>query len=41
VAPAAGLGFMGRRSGRARFAATTMVIHLLWGFLVGLVYVPR
>jgi hypothetical protein len=41
VAPAAGLGFMGRRSGRARFAATTMVVHLLWGFLVGLIYVPR
>lgn len=41
VAPGAGLGFMGRRTGRPRFALTNVLVHLLWGVLVGLLYVPR
>jgi hypothetical protein len=41
VAPLAGLGFMGRKTGNASFAATNVLVHLVWGSLVGLVYVPR
>ena len=41
VAPGAGLGFMGRRTGKPRFAITNLLVHLLWGGLVGLLYVPR
>jgi hypothetical protein len=41
VAPMAGLGFMGRRTRQVRFAATNVLVHLLWGALVGLVYTPR
>lgn len=41
VAPMAGLGFMGRKAGGGHFAATNVLVHLLWGALVGLVYVPR
>lgn len=41
VAPMAGLGFMGRKSGGPRYALTNVIVHLFWGVLVGLVYVPR
>jgi hypothetical protein len=41
VAPGAGLGFMGRRTGKTRFALTNLLVHLVWGLLVGLLYVPR
>jgi hypothetical protein len=41
VAPMSGLGFMGRRTGGSRFALTNVLVHALWGLLVGLVYVPR
>jgi hypothetical protein len=41
VAPMAGLGFMGRRAGSVRFPLTNFLIHLGWGFLIGLLYVPR
>ena len=42
VAPLSGQGFMGLRSGNARFAATNVLIHGLWGVLVGVIYtVPR
>src|SRR5688572_9813702 len=41
VAPGAGLGLMGRRTGKASFALTNVLVHLLWGLLVGLLYVPR
>jgi hypothetical protein len=40
VAPGAGLGFMGRRTGKARFAITNLLVHLMWGLLVGVLYVP-
>jgi hypothetical protein len=41
VAPMSGLGFMGRRTGGSRFALTNVLVHALWGLLVGLLYVPR
>jgi hypothetical protein len=41
VAPLSGLGLMGRRTGDLRFAATNVLIHAVWGLLVGALYVPR
>lgn len=41
VAPMAGLGFMGRKTGGSRFALTNVLVHAVWGVLVGLLYVPR
>lgn len=41
VAPMSGLGFMGRKTGTPRFALTSLLMHALWGGLVGLIYVPR
>lgn len=40
VAPMAGLGLMGRKTGGAAYALTNMLIHVLWGALVGFIYVP-
>jgi hypothetical protein len=39
VVPLSGLGFMGRKTGSARFAATNLLMHAIWGLLVGLLYV--
>ncbi len=41
VAPMAGLGFLGRKTGSPAFALTSLAVHALWGALVGLIYVPR
>ena len=41
VAPMSGLGLMGRKAGGVRFAATNLFVHVLWGVLLGLIYVPR
>lgn len=41
VAPISGLGFMGWRTRNARFAVTNLLLHALWGTIVGIVYVPR
>ena len=41
VAPLAGLGFQGRKTGNLRFALTGLLLHALWGLLVGLIYLPR
>jgi hypothetical protein len=41
VAPMAGLGFMGRKTGSLAFPLTNFLIHVGWGALVGLIYVPR
>jgi hypothetical protein len=41
VAPMAGIGFMGRKTGGPKFALTSLAVHILWGALVGLIYVPR
>jgi hypothetical protein len=40
VAPMAGLGFLGRKTGGSGFALTSVLMHLVWGALIGLVYVP-
>jgi hypothetical protein len=37
----AGLGLMGRKTGSASFALTNLLVHALWGLLIGAVYVPR
>jgi hypothetical protein len=29
---------MGRKAGGLRFAATTLLLHALWGLLIGLLY---
>ena len=42
VAPLSGQGFMGLRTGSVRFAATNVLMHAVWGLLVGVIYVvPR
>jgi hypothetical protein len=41
VAPMSGLGLMGRKTGSPSFALTNVLVHLAWGVLVGLIYVPR
>ena len=41
VAPMSGLGFMGWKTRSPRFAVTSVLIHVAWGALVGLIYVPR
>jgi len=40
VAPMAGLGFMGQKTGNRAFAITNVLVHLLWGLLVGSLYQP-
>ncbi|HET9887534.1 MAG TPA: hypothetical protein VFR10_08475, partial [bacterium] len=40
VAPMAGIGFMGRKTGGPSFAVTNIVMHILWGTLLGIIYVP-
>jgi hypothetical protein len=41
VAPISGLGFMGWKTKSPGFALTTVLLHALWGLLVGLLYVPK
>jgi hypothetical protein len=38
IVPLSGLGFMGRKAGGLRFAATTLLLHALWGPVIGLLY---
>ncbi|MBI4493498.1 MAG: hypothetical protein HY690_11980 [Chloroflexi bacterium] len=40
VAPMSGLGLMGWKTGTPRFALTSLLLHALWGILVGLLYTP-
>jgi len=40
VVPMSGLGFMGLKSGNPRIAITTILLHAIWGLVVGLLYVP-
>ena len=40
VAPMTGLGFLGRKTGSARFAVTNIGLHIIWGTIVGIVYSP-
>jgi hypothetical protein len=39
AAPLSGQGLMGRRTGSARFALTSLLMHVVWGLLVGVIYV--
>ena len=39
VAPLSGQGFMGLRDGNLRFAATNLLMHAVWGVLVGVIAV--
>ena len=41
VAPLSSLGFMGWKTGSPRFALTNLLLHALWGLVVGALYVPR
>ena len=41
LAPLTGIGFLGRRTGNARFAATNVLMHTVWGLVLGTLYVPR
>lgn len=41
VAPMSGLGLAGWKTGNPRFALTNVILHGLWGCLIGLLYVPR
>jgi len=41
IAPMAGLGFLGRKTGGSAFALTNVLVHAMWGVLMGLTYVPR
>jgi len=40
IAPMAGLGFMGRKTGGNAFALTNVLVHIIWGTLIGMIYVP-
>ena len=41
LAPMTGIGFLGRRTRNARFAATNVLMHTVWGVVLGALYVPR
>ena len=41
VAPMTGAGFLGLKSGSVRFAATNLLMHAVWGLVLGSLYVPR
>jgi hypothetical protein len=36
----AGLGFLGTKTGDHRFALTNLLLHVLWGGIIGVLYVP-
>lgn len=41
VSPLAGIGFLGRKTGDWRFMLTNILLHILWGGLIGVLYGPR
>jgi hypothetical protein len=41
LSPLTGMGFMGRKTGSHHFAATNLLVHAIWGALIGVIYVPR
>jgi hypothetical protein len=41
VTPLSSLGFMGMRTGNYRFALVNVLMHGVWGVLVGALYLPR
>lgn len=40
VVPRTGLGFMGLKTGNPRLAITNILLHAVWGLIIGLLYVP-
>ena len=38
IVPLSGLGFMGWKAGGPHFALTDVLLHALWGLLIGLLY---
>jgi hypothetical protein len=38
VAPLSGLGFFGSKTGSWRYMGTTVLLHAIWGLLVGAIY---
>jgi hypothetical protein len=38
IVPLSGLGFMGWKAGGPRFVLTDLLLHALWGLLIGLLY---
>jgi hypothetical protein len=38
VVPLSGLGFMGWKAGGPRFVATDLLLHAVWGLVIGLLY---
>jgi hypothetical protein len=41
VGPLSGIGFMGLKTRNARFALTNVLMHTLWGLVIGALYVSR
>jgi len=41
VGPLSGIGFMGLKTGNTRFALTNILMHAVWGFVIGALYVAR
>ena len=41
VVPISGLGFMGLKTGNPRTAITIVLLHAVWGLVIGLLYVPQ
>lgn len=40
LAPLTGLGFMGLKTRSLRFMLTNILLHAVWGLLVGVLYIP-
>lgn len=41
LAPLTGLGFMGLKTRSLRFMLTNILLHAIWGLLVGVLYIPH
>jgi hypothetical protein len=41
VGPMSGIGFMGMKTASSRYALTNLVMHTVWGLVIGALYVPR
>ena len=39
LAPLSGIGFMGQKTGNSRFALTAILMHTVWGLVIGALYV--
>ncbi|MGZ4702183.1 MAG: hypothetical protein ACXV3B_03610 [Ilumatobacteraceae bacterium] len=41
LGPLSGIGFMGLKTGNSRFALTSILMHTVWGVVIGALYVSR